>query len=205
MRVGEPLGRRRPAAEAARPGPEEEPPERPERDPANAVPGAEAAAEQEVQAQPSRNAGEQEAAGGESLAEWRDRALRLQAEIENFRKRQQRLAEERIREDRERLLRAFLAVSDDLERALGSDSNDAARLREGVELTHHGLMQLLDREGVETIKALGEAFDPELHEGIATVPHQQAGIEPNTVAQVVQTGYRYGDRLLRPARVVVAA
>jgi molecular chaperone GrpE len=141
----------------------------------------------------------------EDVAEWRDRALRLQAEIDNFRKRQRRLTEERIRADRERLLRGFLSVSDDLERALEADSNDAASLREGVALTHQGLMQLMDREGVEPIDALGRPFDPTLHEGVATVPHQRAGVEPNTVVKVVETGYRYGDRLLRPARVIVAA
>jgi molecular chaperone GrpE len=140
--------------------------------------------------------------------EWRDRALRLQAEIENFRKRQKRLADERIRDDRERLLRKFLSVGDDLERALRSDgagSTAVERLREGIELTHNGLLQLLEREGVERIEALGQPFDPELHEGIATVAHEQTGLRPNTVAKVVESGYRLGDRLLRPARVVVTA
>ena len=148
------------------------------------------------------------AAASESVDEWRDRAQRLQAEIENFRKRQQRLTQERIRDDRERLLRAFLSVSDDLERALDTDGNDgigAERLREGVELTHHSFIQLLEREGVEPIDALGQPFDPVLHDGIATVPHEQTGLDPNTVAKVVATGYRIGDRLLRPARVIVAA
>ena len=153
------------------------------------------------------HAGGDEAESVESVDEWRDRALRLQAEIENFRKRQQRLSQERIRDDRERLLRAFLTVADDLERALetsGSGGASVARLREGVELTYRGLLQLLEREGVEPIEALGVPFDPVLHDGIATVPHLQTGFEPNTVAKVVEIGYRMGDRLLRPARVIVA-
>jgi molecular chaperone GrpE len=140
----------------------------------------------------------------EAATEWRDRALRLQAEMENFRKRQQRVAEERIRGDRERLLREFLAVSDNLERALSSDGGDPARLREGVHLTHKGLVQLMDREGVQPIEALGQRFDPEAHDAVGTVRHEQAGVPANTVAQVVQVGYRMGDRLLRPARVIVA-
>jgi molecular chaperone GrpE len=136
---------------------------------------------------------------------WRDRALRLQAEIENFRKRQQRLAEERVVADRERLLRAFLNVADDLERALNTDGADVESLRQGVDLTHQTMMKLLDREGVEPIQAAGQPFDPSWHEAVGTIPHEHADAEPDTVARVVQPGYRLGDRLLRPARVIVAA
>ena len=140
---------------------------------------------------------------------WRDRALRLQAEIENFRKRQERLAEERIVADRERLLRAFLSVADNLERALSTDGVDAESLRQGVDLTHQAMMRLLDREGVEPIQAAGQPFDPAWHEAVGTVPSQGAAAgaseaEPDMVAKVVRPGYRLGDRLLRPARVIVA-
>ena len=141
----------------------------------------------------------------ESLDLWRDRALRLQAEIENFRKRQQRLAEGRILADRERLLRAFLRVADDLERALHADGADADDLRQGVDLTYRSLMRLLDQEGAEPIEAAGQPFDPAWHEAVGTVPHVHAGAEPDTVVTVVEAGYRLGDRLLRPARVIVAA
>ena len=140
----------------------------------------------------------------ESLEVWRDRTLRLQAEIENFRKRQQRLAEERILADRERLLRAFLSVADDLERALNADGAGEDSLWQGVDLTYQTLMRLLGQEGVEPIQARGLPFDPAWHEAAGTVPRQQAGAEPNTVVQVERAGYRLGDRLLRPARVVVA-
>jgi molecular chaperone GrpE len=150
----------------------------------------------------AKRAGEGE---GESLEMWRDRALRLQAEIENFRKRQQRLAEEQVVADRERLLRAFLSVTDDLERALNTDGADIESLRQGVDLTHQAMMKLLDREGVEPIQAAGQPFDPSWHEAVGTIPHEHTDAEPDTVAQVVQPGYRLGDRLLRPARVIVAA
>jgi molecular chaperone GrpE len=142
---------------------------------------------------------------GESSEVWRDRALRLQAEIENFRKRQRRLAEEQVVADRERLLRAFLSVTDDLERALNTDGADVESLRQGVNLTHQTMMKLLDREGVEPIQAAGQPFDPSWHEAVGTIPHEHTDAEPDTVAQVVQPGYRLGDRLLRPARVIVAA
>jgi molecular chaperone GrpE len=140
----------------------------------------------------------------ETLEVWRDRALRLQAEMENFRKRQRRLADERVEGDRERLLRAFLRVADDLERALNAEETDAKNLRQGVDMTYQALMQLLGREGVERIEAQGQPFDPTWHEAIGTVFHQETGAKPDTVIKVTQPGYRLGQRLLRPARVVVA-
>jgi molecular chaperone GrpE len=140
----------------------------------------------------------------ESLGKWRDRALRLQAEMEGFRKRQQRLAEERVAADRERLLRAFLGVADDLERALGADGTDTESLRRGVDLTYQGLMRLMEREGAELIQAEGQPFDPAFHEAVGTMPHEQVDAGPDMVVEVVQTGYQLEDRLLRPARVIVA-
>jgi molecular chaperone GrpE len=177
----------------------------------------------------------QEAVQEDDVDAWRDRALRLQAEMENFRKRQRRLAEERIAEERERLLRSFLAVADDLERALSADNADIESLRRGVALTYQGLMRRLEQEGVKPIRAKGEHFDPTWHEAVGvaslpfirvgTVPHRDGAgqrrshtlpstrkgtatltseAEPGTVVKVVQPGYRLGDRLLRPARVIVS-
>jgi molecular chaperone GrpE len=139
----------------------------------------------------------------ESMEVWRDRALRLQAEMKNYRKRQQRLAEEHFAEEREELLRAFLRVADDLERALNANGVALESLRQGVELTHQTLMQILNQEGVKLIQAIGQPFNPAWHEAVGTVPHQKVEIEPGMVAVVVQEGYRLGDRLLRPARVIV--
>jgi len=140
----------------------------------------------------------------DSAGEWRDRALRLQAEMDNFRKRQQRLADERVTSDRERLLRAFLGVADDLNRALRADGTDVESLRQGVDLTYQSLVRVLSQEGAEPIEAVHQTFDPQWHEAVATVPHIEAGVEPDTVVKVIQVGYRLGDRLLRPARVLVA-
>jgi molecular chaperone GrpE len=140
----------------------------------------------------------------DDLEMWRDRALRLQAEMENFRKRQQRLTEEAIRADRERLLRSFLQVADDLERALNADKGDAESLRQGVDLTYQTLKRLLEQEGVKHILPQGQPFDPAWHEAVGSVPHQIAGVRPNTVVEVEQEGYSLEDRLLRPARVLVA-
>jgi len=135
---------------------------------------------------------------------WRDRALRLEAEMENFRKRTRRLAEESVAADRERLLRAFLTIGDDLARAISTDGVDADGLREGVNITYNGLLQLLDQEGVEPILAEGWPFDPTVHEAVSTVSHREKGVEPNTVVEEVEKGYRLGERLLRPAKVIVA-
>ena len=136
---------------------------------------------------------------------WRDRALRLQAEMENYRKRQRRLAEERIAEERERLLQRFLQVADELERALTASREDTNSLRQGVELAYRILMKHLEQEGVEPIPAQGQPFDPELHEAIGAKPQQGPGIEPQTVVEVLRPGYHLDGRLLRPARVLVAA
>lgn len=140
----------------------------------------------------------------EAQVDWRDRALRLQAEMENYRRRQQRLAQDQVEAERERLLKAFLEVVDDLERALAAPSRDGGGVREGVQLTHRAALQRLKKEDVERIEARGRRFDPAWHDAVSTVPGRQVGAAPETVVQVLEPGYRRGDRLLRPARVIVA-
>jgi molecular chaperone GrpE len=140
----------------------------------------------------------------DEATDWRDRALRLQAEMDNFRRRQQRLAHDQIETERQRLLSAFLEVADNLERALAAPTGDGEGLRRGVQLTHRAASQLLQKEGVEQIEALNQAFDPALHEAVATIGRNGTDASPNTVVQVMEPGYRLGDQLLRPAKVVVA-
>jgi molecular chaperone GrpE len=136
--------------------------------------------------------------------EWRNLALRLQAEMDNYRKRQQRLAEEQIESARLELLRGFLPVLDNLERALAAPGGEDSGLREGVQLTYREMLQRLRQQGVERIPALDEPFDPTWHEAVSAVPHDGRGIAPGTVVKVLEPGYRLGGRLLRPARVIVA-
>lgn len=138
------------------------------------------------------------------LEQWKDRALRLEAEMDNFRKHLQRVTEDRIAADRARLLRDFLDVVDNLARALSANGADAESLRQGVEVTHRSMLHLLNREGVTPIEAEGQPFDPAWHEAVGTVAAQQVGKDPDTIVYVVRQGYRIGDRLLRPARVIVA-
>jgi molecular chaperone GrpE len=134
---------------------------------------------------------------------WREQALRLQAEMGNYRKRQQRLAQEQIEEERRRLLGAFLGVVDDLERALNAPQDGGDGLRQGVKLTHRAAMQLLQKEGVEPISAQNQPFDPNWHEAVATIG-RGSDMPSETVVRVMEPGYRLGERLLRPARVIVA-
>jgi molecular chaperone GrpE len=122
--------------------------------------------------------------------------------MDNFRKRQTRRADEAIAAERERLLRLFLPVADNLERALRYDTADEQTLRQGVELTRRELLRLLENEGVSRLETIGQPFEPEQHEAVATVSN---AAEPGTIAHEVEGGYRLGHKLLRPARVVVAA
>lgn len=134
--------------------------------------------------------------------DWQTMALRQQAEMDNFRKRQTRRADEAITAERERLLRSVLPLADNLTRALSYDNAADNTLRQGVELTQRELLRFLAAEGVTKLKTVGHPFTPDLHEALAVVPAQ---VESNTIVQEVEAGYMLGDKLLRPARVVVAA
>ncbi|MEJ2560916.1 MAG: nucleotide exchange factor GrpE [Anaerolineae bacterium] len=134
--------------------------------------------------------------------DWQALALRLQADMGNFRKRQTRRADEAIDTERERLLRLILPVTDNLARALSHDGQEDKSLRQGVELTFRELMRMLRAEGVTRIEALGQPFTPELHEAVATIA---TNAKVGTIVEEVEAGYKLGNKLLRPARVVVAA
>jgi molecular chaperone GrpE len=137
-----------------------------------------------------------------SELDWEALALRLQADMDNFRKRQVRRADEAIGSERERLLRLMLPVVDNLARALNHGGQRDESLQQGVELTYRELMRLLEAEGLTRINAVGQSFNPELHEAVATTA---TDAEQGTVVEEVEAGYTLGDRLLRPARVIVAS
>ena len=122
--------------------------------------------------------------------------------MENFRRRQQRRADEAIAAEQKRLLLLLLPTVDNLERALSHHSDTDKTLREGLELIHRDLVQKLAQEGVTRIGTKGQPFDPEWHEAAAAVPAAEAS---DTILDEVRAGYRWGDKLLRPAQVVVAA
>jgi molecular chaperone GrpE len=133
--------------------------------------------------------------------DWQSVALRLQADMNSFRRRQSRRADDAVTEERERLLRLLLPVADNLTRALNNGGQEHDSLRQGVELTYRELERLLEAEGVVRIEALGQDFSPEVHEAVGTVTTDaKAGI----VVEELESGYKLGEKLLRPARVVVA-
>ena len=130
---------------------------------------------------------------------------RVAAEFENYRKRVLRDQESLVARAHERLVKELLPVLDGLERALEAatrhSGGDSQKLEEGVRLVHRELADALEREGLAEIETNG-VFDPHVHEALLSQP-SDAG--EGTVLEVVQKGYRLGDRVLRPARVVVAA
>jgi len=127
---------------------------------------------------------------------------RVAAEFENSRKRVLRDQESLVARAHERLVKELLPVLDDLERALAAaEEHEEAKLEEGVRLVHRELDDALAREGLAEIETDGQ-FDPHVHEALLSQPSSE---EEGTVIEVVQKGYKLGDRVLRPARVVVAA
>lgn len=139
------------------------------------------------------------------LRETEDKYLRAYADFENYKKRVLKEKEELALYTSEKLLRELLEVKDHLELALSHarEAADVKGLREGVTLTLKQLGKFLEKFGVKEIQPLGEPFDPAFHEAI----HQEESAEykPGTVVHVYQKGYLFHERLLRAARVTVAA
>ncbi len=133
--------------------------------------------------------------------EYLDDLRRLAADFENFRKRAARDQESLIARAHERLVKELLPVLDDLERALeAAQQHEEAKLEEGVRLVERQLRETLAREGLVEIETDGR-FDPHVHEALLTQPSEA---EEGAIIQVLQKGYRLGDRVLRPTRVVLS-
>ena len=131
-----------------------------------------------------------------------DLAQRVQADFENYRKRAVREQERLVAHAHERLVRELLPILDDLERALeAAERHEEAQLVEGVKLVEQSLRTALRKEGLAEIETNG-AFDPHVHEALLTQPSDD--VESGSVLEVVQRGYRVGDRVVRPAKVIVA-
>jgi len=145
---------------------------------------------------------QQESEPAESEPAQDDRLLRLAADFENFKKRAARERQEYVQLANERLIAELIPILDDLERALSSaEQHEEAQLEDGVRLVHRALAGLLERHGVSPIETEGK-FDPHVHEALLSQPSEA---EEGSVIDVVQKGYRLGERVVRPARVVVAA
>jgi molecular chaperone GrpE len=137
-----------------------------------------------------------------ALEEEQQRALRLLADFDTFRRRVARDHEAARQKGRRAALLPLLPVLDTLERALAVGSSDPV-FYEGVVATQRQLLAALREAGAEPVPTLGELFDPRVHEAVSTVPSD--GQAPGTVAGEIRRGWRLGDELLRPAQVVVVA
>jgi len=137
----------------------------------------------------------------------RDRMLRIAADFDNWKKRSRKELTDAEAKSKEGVLRDLLEVLDNLERAASSFADgkevDAAAVKEGVSLVLRQFQSKLDRYQVKTVDTKDAAFDPRFHEAISQVPSPD--VKPGTVVHELQKGYFIGERLLRPALVVVAA
>ena len=135
------------------------------------------------------------------VAQQEDKFLRLAAEYDNYRRRTAKEKESIWSEAKADAAVAFLPVYDNLERALKQDTADEA-FKKGVEMTMNQLKSVLEKLGITQIDALGKPFDPALHNAVMHVEDENFG--ENTVAEVFQTGFMLGDKVIRFAMVKVA-
>lgn len=159
---------------------------------------------------------EQLTAKAEKADEYLELAQRTRADFENYRKRAAREAAVAQERGITKLAKELLPAVDNLDRALQAaqtagavdggaqpDNGTAATLVSGIKLVHDDVIAALARAGIERFSPEGERFDPQLHEAVAQIPAE--GAESGTVVEVYQRGYRLGEVVIRPARVVVAA
>ncbi len=143
------------------------------------------------------------AARAEATQNW-DKYLRERAEMDNFRKRQERMAGDRVRREKREILSKLLDVTDNVERALAyQDTMDRDALQQGMRMLQWQLNELLKAEGLTAVPSVGERFDPYVHEAIESVTSEEH--PEGMVIEEVRKGYKLGDETLRPARVKVSA
>jgi molecular chaperone GrpE len=137
-------------------------------------------------------------------AEAQEQMLRLRAEFENVKKRFEREKIDAIKYANERLLAEVLPIVDNLDRATASlaEGHDPEKVNQGLRLAQNELHQVLETHGVEVVKALGEKFDPRLHEAVGVA--ERDDVEEGTVVDEIQRGYLLNGRLIRPSRVRIA-
>lgn len=139
------------------------------------------------------------------LDEAKDRGLRALAELENFRNRTNRLAQEERKYAAADIARAILPLWDNLGLALSIEEpeKNAAAVVDGVKMVYNEFLNVLDKNGVKKIEALGQPFDPKYHESVAFVPSEE--YPANTVAVEIKAGFMLHDRVIRAAQVCLAA
>jgi molecular chaperone GrpE len=159
-------------------------------------------APEEEAASDDERAGDREGRLERQCAELEDRWKRALADLDNYRKRSGREVERQVAERTERMARDWLEVVDSIDRAMASEAAPENPLAAGLRAVHEQIEATLDRYGIERVGAVGEPFDPALHEAVGI---QETTAQPeNTIVDVTRAGYGMGDRLLRPAQVVVS-
>ena len=138
----------------------------------------------------------------DELAEEKDKFVRLQAETDNFRKRLSREKDEFSQYANERLFKELLPIFDNFERALEDPSNDIKSLKEGLEMILKQFSSFLEKERVKPIKAIGEKFDPMIHEVLTS--EESSEHEENTIISQFVKGYTINNRVIRPSQVVIS-
>jgi molecular chaperone GrpE len=138
----------------------------------------------------------------EELRAAHDKLLRALADFDNFRRRVERDRATAARSGKREVILPLLDVLDNFDRALAHIDAAPPALAQGVQALHRSLLSVLDRQGVTPFDSVGESFDPRFHEAIGTVESED--VESGAVAEDLQRGYRWGNEVLRPARVRVA-
>ena len=158
----------------------------------------------QTDAEPVDEAAEALAKAEAEAAEWRDKYLRLQAEFDNYRKRTLKEKMSLGESGGENVIKALLPVVDDVDRALAAmeKSDDVEALRGGVRLISQKFNEVMRQQGVSEIEAVGKEFDVDVHEAVARFPID--GKNSGEIIDVVQKGYKLGDKVIRYAKVVVA-
>ncbi|KRN54197.1 nucleotide exchange factor GrpE [Carnobacterium divergens] len=140
-----------------------------------------------------------------AFSDMEDRYLRIQAEMANMRKRNQKEREDAAKYRSQDIAKELLPVIDNLERAMAIEVSDeqGESLKKGLEMVMNTFRTALKSEGIEEINPVGESFDPNFHQAVQTVPAED-GQATDTVVNVLQKGYILKDRVLRPAMVIVS-
>lgn len=138
----------------------------------------------------------------DEVAKLKDQLLRTAADFDNYRKRQRREMDDVKKYAAEKVLLEMLPVLDNMERALNADKSDKDTLMKGLKMVADQFRTVLDNQGAKPFESVGQMFDPTKHEAISEREDDKA--KPGTVLEEFQRGYMLGDRVVRPAMVVVA-
>lgn len=137
------------------------------------------------------------------LKEKEERALRLQADFENFRRRTSKEKEELSAVIKQEILKDMLPLLDNFERAMAAETKDAEAFQKGVDMIYTQLQEVMKKNGLEPIETAGQKFDPNFHQAVMRV--QNDDLEDDDIAQELQKGYMVEGRVIRPSMVQVVA